>query len=65
MPETDEEWQEAVNWAELLLDIYEVMASNGVTAIRGQQINVRRCHEILTEGAARGFMPAIPDPDEE
>lgn len=56
MPETDEEWQDAVSWAELLLTLDSLQQEGLITGV--PEIDRTRCEEILREGAARGFEPA-------
>lgn len=57
-PVTPQEWQSAVDAAEasLLLD-----AARTYGAITGGpvRVDVRRCEQLLVEGAERGFTPTV------
>lgn len=55
-PETDAEFQDAVNAAEGALALASARAYGLVTG--GPEINEDRCEEILAAGAARGIYPA-------
>lgn len=54
-PQTDQEWQEAVNIAAALRTIADVKMYGLMEG--GPEINVERCDEIVEQGAARGFTP--------
>lgn len=54
-PETPDEWQEAVNMAELWLLVHSAVAYGLVTY--DGKINPERCDEILRLGRKRGVHP--------
>lgn len=55
MPQTDAEWQEAVNLAEIWLQVDSARKYGLVTG--GPDVDVERCEELLKAGAAKGFRP--------
>lgn len=57
-PETPEQWQEAVDMAEVLVGLDSAKQYGLVTG--GPEVNVERCLEILRRGRARGVVPS-PD----
>lgn len=57
-PQTDTEWQDAVDSAYACLALDSARLYGLVTG--GPTVNVERCEEILTRGKARGVEPA-PD----
>ncbi len=56
-PKSPEEWQVAVDMAEFLL--YLASARQYGLVDGGPVANIKRCEDILHEGARRGFKPAI------
>lgn len=55
-PTTDEEWQDAVDSAYVMLVLDSAQKYELVSG--GPVVNVDRCEEILARGAAHGFQPA-------
>ncbi len=60
-PETDAEWQEAVNGAAGMRMIADCKMYGLIAG--GPNIDVSRCDEILERGRARGVLPSMPDTD--
>lgn len=58
-PQTNEEWQQAVNDARFLL-LLDSAKQYGLVET-DIEVNVDRCDEILEEGRGLGF---LPDPDD-
>lgn len=54
-PLTNEEWQDAADWAELLLLIDSAQKYGLITG--GPKANVDRCVEILGQAKRRGITP--------
>jgi hypothetical protein len=54
-PASLDEWQEAVDCADLLVAL-EAAREYGVM-IDGPEVNLERCYAILEEGRARGIVP--------
>lgn len=54
-PQTDEQWQEAVDMSHALILIDSAVKYGLVTG--GPGINVDRCQELLDRGKARGTFP--------
>ena len=54
-PQTDEEWQEAVDGADALLSLDSARQYGLVTG--GPKVNVNRCVAIVEEGKRRGIQP--------
>lgn len=54
-PETDEQWQEAVDLAEACIMLDSAIKYGLVTG--GPRINVDRCQELLDRGKVRGTFP--------
>lgn len=55
-PKTPEEWQEAVDAAQVLLMILSARLYGLITG--GPTANVARCEEILRKGRDRGIRPS-------
>lgn len=55
LPETDEEWQQAVDLAHGFLAINSARQYGFITG--GPACNVSRCEEVLALGRDRGFKP--------
>lgn len=58
-PETNEEWQEAVDGASFLLSLDSGKQYGLIDT--DIAVNAERCEEILAAGKARGFVPAPDD----
>jgi alkanesulfonate monooxygenase SsuD/methylene tetrahydromethanopterin reductase-like flavin-dependent oxidoreductase (luciferase family) len=54
-PETDQEWQDAVNAAHVLLLIEDARFYGLIAG--GPVVDVERCEKILRDGAAQGITP--------
>lgn len=54
-PETPEQWQVAVDWAELLLMVDSARQFGLIKG--GPRVNISRCESILKLGANRGITP--------
>jgi len=54
-PETDQEWQEAVNGAKCCIAISA--AQDYGLIYTDMRFNIERCEEILERGKALGFVP--------
>ena len=54
-PETAEEWQEAVNMAELYRLLYDAQQYGLIEG--GPPIDIKRCEELLRRGRQQGFQP--------
>jgi hypothetical protein len=57
-PQTNAEWQEAVDIASALLHLQSARAYGLVTG--GPTVNVERCEQVVADGARRGVSPS-PD----
>lgn len=55
-PETDAEWQEAVDLAEFYLHL-ESAKQYGLVAGGPQKVHLERCDELLKRGSERGITP--------
>ena len=55
LPQTSEQWQEAVNISFALLSIDSARAYGLITG--GPTVNVERCEEIIVMGDRLGFKP--------
>jgi hypothetical protein len=55
-PRTPQEWQEAVNLAELYLILNSAEVFGLVT--EGPRVNVERCEDLIKMGRERGYIPA-------
>lgn len=58
-PQSAEEWQDAVDSADLLL-LLDACRQYGLVE-GGPEVNFGRCNELLAEGAERGIFPSAPD----
>lgn len=58
-PQTPEEWQSAVDAAQIALTIDAARAYGLVEG--GPVVNVARCEAVLKQGAARGLLPDVTD----
>lgn len=57
-PQTDMEWQEAVNLADMHLKIHDAKLYGLIEG--GPEIDQARCIEVLGRGHARGISPSWP-----
>lgn len=55
-PETDQEWQAAVDAAHFFLMLDSARLYGLVTG--GPEVDTGRCEELIQEGAERGFVPS-------
>lgn len=60
-PRTPQEWQEAVDAADILLGLEAARLYGLVTG--GPVIDVERCDEILRRGRLRGYVPTPREDD--
>jgi hypothetical protein len=58
-PQSPDEWQDAVDAADLLL-LLDACRQYGLVE-GGPEVNIARCNELLAEGAERGIFPSSPD----